>query len=267
MDYYQILGVNRSATPDEIKKAYRRLAAQHHPDRGGDTAKFQEIQGAYDVLGDAKKKEQYDNPAPQGFQQFGGFPPGFEDLFRGGPFGDIFGRRPQRNRSLNLQTTITLEDAFTGKDIITDVQLPSGRTQTIEIKIPPGVKQGMTLRLSGVGDDSISGVPRGDINLTINILPHSRFQRENDDLITEYSINCFEAILGKQIEIESIDRKLLSVNIPPGMQHGKLISLQGYGMPNVNNRLMKGRMLISINIVIPTTLTDEQKNLVRQLVQ
>lgn len=268
MDYYQILGVDRSANQDEIKRAYRKLAAQHHPDRGGDTAKFQEIQAAYDTLGDPTKREQYDNPAPQGFQQFGGFPPGFEDLFRSGPFGDIFGRRMQpRNRSLNMQTTIFLEDAYFGKDLVTDVQLPSGRIQTLEIKIPAGIRHGMTLRLNGVGDDSVQNAPRGDINLTINIAPHNKFKRENDDLIIDYSITCFEAILGKEIIVETIDKKQLSVTIPPGIQPGKIVSLQGYGMPSVTNVLMKGRLLININIIIPTTLTHAEKNILKQFVQ
>lgn len=268
MDYYSILGVDRSANQDEIKRAYRRLAAQHHPDRGGDTAKFQELQAAYDTLGDPDKRAQYDNPQPQGFQQFGGFPPGFEDLFRTGPFSDIFGRRAQpRNRSLNMQTTISLEDAYFGRDIITDVQLPSGRIQTLEVKIPPGVRHGMTLRLNGVGDDSISNAPRGDINLAVNVAPHNIFKRENDDLVMEHTITCFEAILGKHITVYTIDNRQLSVNIPPGIQPGKMVSVQGYGMPSVNNPIMKGRLLINININIPTTLTNEQKNILKQFIQ
>jgi curved DNA-binding protein len=146
MDYYNILGVDRSASQDDIKKAYRKLAAKHHPDRGGDTAKFQEISAAYDTLSDPNKRSQYDNPQPQGgFQQYGGMPPGFEEMFRGfgnSPFGDIFGQRrqqPVRNRTLNLQTQITLEEAFKGKDLLANVQLPSGRDQLLEVKIPAGV--------------------------------------------------------------------------------------------------------------------------------
>jgi curved DNA-binding protein len=217
-DLYNTLGVERSANPDEIKRAYRKLAAQHHPDRGGDTKKFQEIQAAYDTLSDSEKRAEYDNPQPQigGFNFHGnGFPPGFEDIFAhfgdGHPFSAMFGRRPQqRNRTLNLQSSITLYEALTGKDIIANIRLPSGKEQLLEIKIPPGINDGSTLRLSGVGDDSIPNLPKGDIHFTIQVQPHPEFQRQGDDLISEIEVNCIDAILGKKILINTIDNKLLA---------------------------------------------------------
>ena len=276
-DYYQILGVAKSATQDEIKKAYRKLASQHHPDKGGDTKKFQEVEEAYRTLGDPEKRSQYDNPKPQfgeGYQQYGGMPPGFEDIMSqmfGGQngFGDLFGRRPQaaRNRTLNLQTLITLEDAFTGKDLVANVRLPSGRDQTLEVKIPAGIRSGVTLRLAGMGDDSISNVPRGDIHLTVDVSPHKTFKREEDDLIISFDINCFDAILGKKIEFNTIDGKTLETNIPPGIQPGQTLNVQGHGMPSMTNPLMRGRLLININITIPTTLTSDQKESLRKIIQ
>lgn len=270
-DYYNILGVDRSASQDDIKKAYRKLAAKHHPDRGGDTAKFQEISAAYDTLSDPNKRSQYDNPAPQGFQQYGGMPPGFEDILRGfggGPFGDIFGgrRQPVRNRTLNLQTQITLEEAFIGKELVANVQLPSGRDQVLEIKIPAGVRDGTTLRLAGMGDDSVSNMPRGDIHLTIQIIPHGKFHREGDDLIMKLDISCFDAILGTSVQFDSIDGKTLETNIPAGIQHGQLMNIQGQGMPIMSNNRMRGRLLIEIGIKIPTTLTDVQKEELRKII-
>lgn len=273
-DLYQTLGVARNASPDEIKKAYRKLAAQHHPDRGGDTAKFQEIQVAYDTLSDPNKRSQYDNPAPQGFHQYGGMPPGFEDMMSqmfGGnsPFGDMFGRRPQpvRNRTLNLQTQVSLEEAFQGKDLIANIQLPSGREQLLEVKIPAGIRDGTTLRLAGMGDDSISGVPRGDIHLTVQVLPHNKFQRNNDDLHMDLDINCFDAILGSVETFETLDGKLLEINIPAGIQHGQQLSVHGYGMPRLEDPRMKGRLMVGIKIKIPTTLTDSQKEAIRKIIQ
>ena len=112
-DYYSTLGINRSASQEEIKQAYRRMAKQHHPDRGGDTAQFQKIEEAYRILSDPQKKQDYDSPAGQNFQQFNGGMGGFEDLFKhfgfNGPFGDIFGQRHShhRNRTLNLETVIS----------------------------------------------------------------------------------------------------------------------------------------------------------------
>jgi DnaJ-class molecular chaperone len=271
MDHYSTLGVDRNAGPDEIKLAYRRLANQHHPDRGGDKSKFQEVQAAYETLSDPAKRQQYDNPQPQGFQ-FGGQPQGFEEMFGhmfggGHPFGDIFGRRPQpvKNRTLNLQTQITLEEAFHGKDMIANIQLPSGRDQVLEIKIPAGVVDGTTLRLAGMGDDTIGNMPRGDIHLSVHVMPHTEFQRQGDDLVKNLSVNCIDAMLGKKVQFTTIDGRNLEVNITPGIQHGQTLAVQGHGMPNMSNSYMKGRLLLNISVTIPTNLTEYQKQLLRQL--
>jgi len=271
MDHYQTLGVDRNASQDDIKRAYRSLASKHHPDKGGDTVKFQEIQSAYATLSDEQKKAEYDNPQ----QQFhnGGMPQGFEDIFGqmfgGGnnPFGDIFGQRrqqPRRNRTLNIQTEITLEEAFTGKDLIANLTLPSGRDQTLEVKIPAGVQDGMTLRLAGLGEDTVSDAPRGDIHLTVTVREHPIFQRQGDDLLIVKDINCIDAMLGKDITINTIDGRTLEVKIQPGTQHGSTLGAAGFGMPKVSDSRFKGRLLIRINITIPTNLTDAQKLLLSQ---
>jgi DnaJ-class molecular chaperone len=276
-DHYQTLGVAKSATPDEIKKAYRKLASQHHPDKGGDTKKFQEIQTAYDILSSPEKRSEYDNPSPFGQDPFGGWqqagtgvPPEFEEILRGfggGAFGDIFGRnaRPVKNRTLNLQTSISLEDAYQGRELMTNIQLPSGRTQMLEVKIPAGIKHGTTLRLANVGDDSVGNIPRGDIHLTVHIQPHKIFQRENDDLRMTIDITCFDAILGKTIQFETIDGKTLETSVPAGIQAKQTLNIQGYGMPNISNPSMKGRLLIDINIIIPM-LSDSQKEDLKKII-
>ena len=269
MDHYSTLGVDRNAGPDEIKLAYRRMANQHHPDRGGDKAKFQEVQAAYDTLSNPEKRQQYDSPHPQ-FHN--GFPGGFEEMFaqafgHGHPFGDVFGRRaqPVRNRNLNLQTQITLEEAFHGKDMIANITLPSGRDQVLEIKIPAGVSDGTTLRLAGMGDDTVGNMPRGDIHLSVHVMPHPEFQRQGDDLIKSLSVDCIDAMLGKRIQFNTIDGRTLEVNIAPGTQHGQTLAVQGHGMPNISNSYMKGRLLLNINITIPTNLNEHQKQLLRQI--
>jgi len=268
-DYYSTLGLSKGANPDEIKRSYRKLASQYHPDKGGSKEKFQEIQEAYATLSDPEKRNQYDNPAPQGFpggfhfQQGGGVPPGFEDIFS--HFGGMFGggnrqREQPRNRTLNMQTNITLEDAYNGKELIASVNLPSGREQVIEIKIPPGVHDGTVLRLAGMGDDSYQNIPRGDIHLSITVIPHHVFHRRGDDLVRTVGITCIDAMLGKKINIDTIDGRTLEVMIHPGAQPGHTLAAQGYGMPNINNSGFKGRMLMEINISIPTNLTNEQKD-------
>jgi DnaJ-class molecular chaperone len=275
MDHYSTLGVDRGASPDDIKRAYRKAAAQHHPDRGGDTAKFQEVQAAYETLSDPGKRQQYDNPQPQGFPggfhfNMGGVPPGFEDIFNafgGSPFGDMFGGRrqqPQRNKTLNMQTSISLEDAFSGKDLMTTVVLPSGREQLIDIKIPAGINDGTTLRLSSLGDDTIPNIPRGDIHLTVHVHPHHKFQRQGDDLVMSLDVSCIDAMLGKTINVETIDKRMLEITVKPGTQPGSTLAAVGYGMPNVNDNRFKGRMLIQINITIPT-ITDYQADIIRSL--
>lgn len=269
-DPYSILGVTKAASQEEIKKAYRKLAAQHHPDRGGNTAKFQEIQGAYSIIGDPDKRAQYDNPQPQfnqgGFSfNFGqgGFPQGFEDFF--GAFFDH--RRTNRNKNFNLQASITLEDALIGKEIIGNLKLPTGKDQTFEVKIPPGIRDNTTLRLAGMGDDSIPGAPRGDIHLTVRIEPHPSFQRINDDLLINIQLNCLEAIIGKNITIDTLDKKSLEIKIQPGIQPGQTLAIHGHGMPNINDPRMRGRLLINVSIVVPTDLTDQQKEIIKQLIK
>jgi curved DNA-binding protein len=268
-DYYSTLGVQKNASQEEIKKAYRRLAAQHHPDRGGSKEKFQEIQSAYDTLSNPEKRAEYDNPQPQFQFHQGNVPPGFEDIFTafgGSPFGDFFGRRNvrQKNRNLNLQTSIELKEAFYGKELVANITLPSGREQTLQIKIPAGIQDGTTLRLSGMGDDSIPNVPRGDIHLTVNVQPSILFQRNGDDLIKKVMITCIDAMLGKTIQITTIDDKTLDVNITPGTQSGAILAAQGYGMPNISNNLMRGRLLLEIQVQILSNLSEEQKTALRQ---
>jgi len=272
MDHYTTLGVDRNASPEDIKRAYRKLAGQHHPDKGGDTAKFQQIEEAYRTLSDEGTRQQYDNPAPQGFNFNQGGPHGFEDIMSqmfGGhhPFADIFGQRrqPQQNRMLNIQTNITLEEAFYGKDLIANLQLPSGRNQTIEVKIPPGTFDGVTLRLSGMGDDSFPHLPRGDIHLTVRVEPHTKFQRQGDDLLTSINVNCIDAILGKIETITTIDNRQVDLKIAPGIQHGQVLAAAGYGMPKMNDPRYKGRLLVEVRIVIPKDLNDTQLNKLKEV--
>jgi curved DNA-binding protein len=268
MDYYQTLGVNRGASADEIKRAYRTAAMKHHPDRGGDANVFKQVQEAYATLSDDQKRAEYDNPQSQ-FREFKfghGHP--FEQMFgQGHPFGDIFGfrqARQQANRNIQLQTSINLEDAFYGKELIANVKLPSGREQTINIKIPQGIHEGTNLRLSGMGDDSIPGIARGDILLSVHILEHPIFKRQGDDLLIEHEVTAIEAMTGTTVHIMTLDGKRLETSIPAGVQFDSILSLAGHGMPNFNDPSRKGRLLIKIKVRIPQ-LTEEQKSKLKNL--
>lgn len=274
MDYYNTLGISKDASPDEIKRAYRSLASKHHPDKGGDTATFQKVQEAYATLSDPEKRSAYDNPSPfgqrsdGGWQQAGGVPPGFEQFFHqfsNNPFGDMFGRRPQRNRNINLQTEITLEEAFYGKEIIASYRVGNGQDRTFEVKIPPGCYDGIVLRIAGAGDQHYAGMPPGDAMLSVRVLPHPRFQRNGNDLVEQITISAWDAMLGKDLEIKTISKENLTVRIREGTQPDSFLRVQGYGMCELNNPNIRGNHMIAIKVKIPDNLTEYQKNTLRSI--
>jgi len=274
-DYYSILGVGENASPDEIKKAYRKLANQHHPDKGGDQAKFKDISVAYDNLSDPQKKAEYDQQRMYGGMPGGGFPGGgfhfttgnpfpggnpFGDIFGNQhPFGDIFGhmrgQQVRRNRDLNISCNISLLDSYQGKQIEANYQLPSGRNQTVVINIPPGIEHGGTIRYQGLGDDSIPGVPRGNLNVTIIILNDPNFSRRGDDLYTEVSISPIEAMIGCRKRVNTITGQQMDIEIRPGVTSGTEFASGGLGFTNPHNGI-KGRFISVVNIKTPA-ITDQ----------
>lgn len=268
-DYYQTLGVSEGASPDEIKKAYRSLANKHHPDKGGDQAKFKDISVAYETLSDPQKKAEYDQQRQFGNGQqfhfhsgnpFGGHP--FGDMFGGGhPFGDIFGRGIRRNRDLNIQCQVSLVDSFYGKQLEANYQLPSGRSQTVVINLPAGVSHGETIRYQGLGDDSIPGVQRGNLNVTVVVLPDPVYRRAGDDMYITVNISPIEAMIGCTKTVRLITGSTLELDIRAGIEHGAEFASHGNGFPNINNG-QRGRFISVISIKTPA-ITDP--NLVQQL--
>ena len=264
-DYYQTLGVDQTATPDQIKKAYRSLANKHHPDKGGDQAKFKDISVAYETLSDAHKKAEYDQQrmgGPQVRFHTGGFDP-FEHMFgaggnpfgQSGPFADMFGRQVRRNRDLNIQCQVSLLDAYTGKQLEANYRLPSGRTQTVVINVPPGINHGETIRYAGLGDDSVPQMPRGNLNVTVIVMPDANFTRQGDDLYTTIYINPIEAMIGCKKSVQTIAGVQLDLDIRAGIESGAEFASHGNGFPNVNNPHMKGRFVSVIRIRTPS-VTD-----------
>ena len=264
-DYYSILGVNENATQDDIKKAYRKLANQHHPDKGGDQAKFKDISVAYDTLSDSSKKEEYDQQraySKAGGQQFrfntGSFD--FGDIFGqqpfGHPFADMFGRAPRRNRDLNIQCTISLLDSFMGKQVEANYRLPSGKPQTVVITVPTGINHGETIRYQGLGDDTIPNAPRGHLNVTIIIKPDPVFRREGDDLYVNVELSPIEAMIGCTKKVKSLTGEEMSIDIRPGIEHGAEFAKHGAGFRNVSSG-QYGRFVSSIVIKVPA-ITDQE---------
>jgi curved DNA-binding protein len=282
MDYYSTLGVDRNATDDDIKKAYRKLAMKHHPDRGGDEATFKKISEAYDILSDPQKKQIVDlggdpknqgggygnsfNQGPFEFHFGGGVPPGMEDIFGRFGFGSGFGRQPmKKNKTLNINVDITLEDVLTGKDINAEITIPgSGKRKMINIAIPAGIEQGQQIRYEGMGDDAIRDIRPGDLIVNVNVRPHSRFRREHTDIILEKSVSVWDAIIGSTLDIETLDGKILTINVPQGTKHGTVLSCRGEGLPIMRSR-NRGNLLIMIKIDMPKNLSESQLEKIKSL--
>jgi curved DNA-binding protein len=259
-DFYQTLGVNRDASPDQIKKAYRSLANKHHPDKGGDQARFKDISVAYETLSDPEKKAQYDMGGNNqhvhmnsgNFNDIFGQAFGFNFGGGGHPFHDIFGRphAMRKNRDLNIQCQVTLRDSYSGKQLEANYRLPSGKNQNVVINIPPGVEHGATIRYPELGDDSHPNLQRGDLNVTIVVLPDPKYARHGDDLYTNVEISAIDAMIGTQKTISSIDGKTLSFKINPGTTDGTEYAQGGMGFPNIHSRI-KGRLVAVIKIKTP----------------
>ena len=273
MDYYATLGLQRNASDAEIKKAYRSLAMKYHPDRGGDEKRFKEISQAYDFLSDPEKKQIIDlGGDPNAQSGGGGFNQNpFEFHFNTGNFGDIFGnfgfgRQPQRrNRSLSITVEITLEDVLSGKDFAAEVSIP-GKNKMVNIQIPPGIEHGQQIRYEGMGDDSIPGLRPGDLLVNVMVREHPRYKREGTSLVIEQGVSVWDALLGASIEIQTLDRKTLSMNLPPGTQPDTVMSCKGEGLPNMRTR-QRGNLLIRIKVTMPKNLTPEQINMIQQIKQ
>jgi DnaJ-class molecular chaperone len=277
MDYYSTLGLNRGASADDIKKAYRSLAMKHHPDRGGDEKKFKEISQAYEFLTDPEKKQMIDQGMDPNNMNAGGFGQGhpFEFHFNTNNLDEIFGRfgfgmggfpgrQQRRNRSVNINVEIDLEEVLTGRNLDADISIPGGRRKAINISIPPGIDHGQQVRYRGMGDNSFSDVPAGDLLVNIFVRPHDVFERNGDSIICEKSVSIWDALLGTEISVTGLDRKEFKVSIPPGTQPGTVLSCKGEGLPRLNSHL-RGDLLIKIRIEIPRLLSPAQKHLIEQI--
>ena len=277
-DYYQTLGVQPTANADEIKKAYRSLANKHHPDKeGGDQAKFKDISVAYDTLSNPQKKAEYDQMRAGGgnYRFHTGNMDDFASMFGGGfdpfghrsnPFGDIFGQRAgiRRNRDLNIQCQVSLLDSFIGKQLEANYRLPSGKTQTVVINVPAGIEHGATIRYAGLGDDSHPSLQRGDLNVTILVMPDPKFRREGNDLYTTIEISPIEAMIGCRKVVTSINGVRLNVDVRAGVETGVEYAITGHGFTNVNNNT-RGRLITQVVIKTPEVIDPALVERLKQL--
>lgn len=274
-DPYQILGVDRNATPEEIKSAYRKLAKQHHPDLGGDPTKFKEINEANDILSNPDKKSQFDHGSfHSGAQAYrAGTHFHFDDIFGNDDFMNIFAqaagfpgaRRKPRNNNVRVRMQVTLESLLQEQSKTIEVNTGNGNKQ-IEIKIPAGIHDGAIITYRGMGQTTFADQPAGDLMIEITIIPHERFDRANEDLHSNITIDCFQATIGSSIEFTTLRGKRVKITIPPGSQNGTVLRLPSEGLPSMNRGKFVGSQYLKINVMVPTNLTTEQLDLVKQIV-
>ncbi|HID83431.1 MAG TPA: J domain-containing protein [Chromatiales bacterium] len=288
IDYYKVLGVERDASQDEIKKAYRRLARKYHPDvsKAADAeAKFKEIGESYEVLKDKEKRAAYDQlganwksgqefhapPGWEGHVDMGGgfsgagFSDFFESIFGGGFAGDQFGaggfqgqRRSTRRKGANQSASIsvTLEQVWRGDEINVSVN-----GKNLKIKIPKGVKDGQKIRLAGQGSPGIGGGPKGDLVIQVNIKPHHLYQRDGKNIEIELPIAPWEAALGTQVKVPLLSGKKIQLKVPAGSSSGKRLRLAGKGMPGNP----PGDFYVRLKVDVPAIESDKQRELFEQM--
>jgi curved DNA-binding protein len=270
-DHYSTLGVQRTASQEEIKSAYRKLAKQHHPDLGGDADKFKSINEAYDVLGDPSKRADYDRPQPQFNFSNQGNPSSawdmnglnmdeFFTIFAGAGF-PMGNRRPKANANLRARMVIALESILEPQKKI--IQIGDDK-RDIEVNIPRGVRNGAVISYKGMGQKANPNLPAGDLLIEIAIQEHKDYIREGDDLHSRITVDAIDAILGCVVDFRTIRGKTVRVNIPRGVQHGQTLRLQGEGIPN-NQGNKTGNQYLQISVLVPTNLTTQQLELLAQL--
>ena len=300
-DYYQILGVEKSADAKEIKKAYRKLAREFHPDVSKDPdaeERFKEIAEAYEVLGDGEKREQYDSVGtgytagqefrpPPGWEHGAGteyeyrtagdFSDFFEQMFggRGGPsFRTEYRRPPMRGADHEAEIEVSLQEAFDGikrrisleaAEITPDGQVER-HTKTLDVTVPAGSTQGTRIRLKGQGGAGTDGAPSGDLFLRVSIRPDHRFELEGRNLKTHLDIAPWEAALGAQIPLKLMDGKTASLTIKPGARSGTQLRLKARGMP-ARGRKQAGDLIAELRIVVPSELTEAERELFEKLAE
>jgi curved DNA-binding protein len=312
-DYYKILGVPRSASQDEIKKAFRKLARQYHPDvakdKKGAEEKFKGINEAYEVLGDPQNRSKYDNLGTDGGEA-AGFQgaPGWRGRGRSGPRGEegvefhfdgtgfsdffeqFFGRGSRfngaddfvspgvgsaeeagfvhRGSDFESDILVTLEEALTGSERTISLQrvdrrTGQSRTQTLKVRIPPGVHEGQAIRVAGMGEDGIGGGASGDLYLRVRFAAHPEFRVRGSDLYYGLDLAPWEAVLGTRVIVQTL-KDHVSVRIPAGTNNGRQLRVRGRGLP-IGRTGRQGDLYVVINIELPQQITEQERELWTQL--
>ncbi len=282
-DYYKILGVDKSASKDDIKKAFRKIAHEHHPDKGGGNPEvFKEASEAYSVLGDDAKRQQYDtfgsagangfNPGQGGFG--GGFSGGFDfsnfarqyssqngqafEFDLGDIFGDFFGggsRRPRKGANINIDVELSFKESIFGIEKEININ-----KEKLVVTIPPGIENGQGLRVQGKGENGEGG--KGDLIVRIWVEAHPVFRKEGYNLIMELPLKLTTALLGANLDIDTLDGKI-ELKIPAGTTHNEILRIKNKGVPN--GRGKRGDLLIITKVEMPKKLSKNAQKLIDEL--
>jgi DnaJ-class molecular chaperone len=304
-DYYQVLGVSRDAKPEQIRKAFKKIARENHPDVKKDdpaaAERFKEAAEAYDVLGDEDKRKKYDQfganwkhfkegqgPFPGGagggnpFRSGGPVDIDLKDIFGGRGavdledlFGGMFGggrssgraRSPRPRRGEDLSTTILVpfHTAAVGGNY--DLTLErNGRPETLGVKIPAGIEDGQAIRLAGQGEPGQQGGPPGDLLLTVKIAPHPYFHREGHNLFVEVPVTISEAVLGAKIDVPTLTEGVVTMTLPPGTSSGAKLRLKGKGLESPKSRA-HGDQFVTIKIVVPKPVDERSQQLLQEFAE
>ena len=287
-DYYDVLGVSRSASADEIKKAYRQLAKQHHPDANPDNPgaqrKFAEVTEAYEVLSDTEKRKKYDqfgqnwNKVGGGagggspFDAFGGAGFDLNDLlggmFGGGgggrsPFGGDRRQRAKKGENIETEVSVPFQVGIEGGEHELTIRT-GGKTERITLKIPAGINDGGKRRLAGQGHPGHGGGAAGDVIVTIRVSPHPWFRRDGNNLLVDIPILPWEAALGSRVDVPTLTEGTVVMSVPPGTSSGAKLRLRGKGVPDMKTG-ERGNLLAVIKIVVPKEISDATADIYRQL--
>jgi DnaJ-class molecular chaperone len=273
MTYYELLGVTEKATAEEIKRAYRKMASQHHPDKGGDKNKFQEIEQAYRTLSDNNQRQQYDmqrsgNGANQWhFSSAGMNHPDIDAIFKQFGFGDPFGgfrQQQRRNRDLRIEIPVPLVATLEPQTKTISVATSNGERSTVEVNIPRGVTNGTTIKYTGLGDNLFNTIPRGDLYVQFNVHPAENFIVNNVDLYTPVSVNCLLAITGGQVRVSGLDGREFELTVPAGTQPNTRFRIHNQGLYQMNSEA-RGHLYAELLITVPQDLSEPQLEIIRDL--
>lgn len=295
-NFYDVLGVQKNASEDEIKKAFRKLAVKYHPDNGGDENKFKEISEAYETLSNPDKRREYDQLLMYGgipgqgaaggayaggaagvnigdilnsmFSGNGAFTndwgQGFSSPFGGGAAGGR--QRSRRGDDLSLTVDVSAEDAFRGVTHKVTYRIPStGEQQAIAVSVPAGAVDGGKLRYKRRGEYGINGGERGDLVVTTHVEEHPLFKRKGADVTMELPISIYEAALGCSVDVPTPGGATVRLKVPAGTQTGKKFRFKEMGAPDVKHRGKTGALLVKVVVKVPTALSDEERTSLEHL--